>query len=306
MRSIRSRIRGSSISRHSIAAVGVGVGALLFVALLVSGAAPEKHLSIYSSAANYSLPIVQHQGRDYIGLLELLDPLGTVSAKSDQAKWHLHYNTVLGEFVVGKSHARVQGRDADLSGNFLMENGRGLVPVACLGSLLPRFLGGPATLHEESGRLFIASVATHFTATISRDDPSRLVFQFTGPVNPTVAAEPGKLRITFSREPVTAPASSTLTFGSKIIPSATYSENNGAAEITVSTTMPLMASFGADGRTVTLAPAKSQAAATASVGTGPGTSAAAPSGQNAAAGQSVTAGTPSAVPRRYFAIVDAS
>jgi len=307
MRSIRSRIRGWSISRHSIAAAGVGAAALLFVAVLVvSGAAPEKHLSIYSSAASYSLPIVQHQGRDYIGLLELLDPLGTVSAKSEQAKWHLHYNTVLGEFVVGKSHARVQGRDADLSGNFLMENGRGLVPVACLGSLLPRFLGGPATLHEESGRLFIGSVATHFTATISPDDPSRLVFQFTGPVNPSVATEPGKLRMTFNHEPVTAPASSTLTFGSKVIPSATYSENNGAAEITVSTTAPLMASFGADGRTITLAPAKSQTAATASVGTGPGTSAAATSGQNSAPGQSVAASPSTSVPRRYFAIVDAS
>jgi len=308
MRSIRSRIRGRLISRRSIAAVGGGAAALLFVAvLLVSGAAPEKHLSIYSSAANYSLPIVQHQGRDYIGLLELLDPLGTVSAKSDQAKWHLHYNTVLGEFVVGKSHARVQGRDADLSGNFLMENGRGLVPVACLGSLLPRFLGGPATLHEESGRLFIGSVATHFTATISRDDPSRLVFQFTGPVNPTVAAEPGKVRMTFNHEPVTAPASSTLTFGSKVIPSATYSENNGAAEITVSTTMPLMASFGVDGRTITLAPAKSQAAATANGGTGVSAGGvAAASGQNAAAGQSVAASPSTSVPRRYFAIVDAS
>jgi N-acetylmuramoyl-L-alanine amidase len=308
MRSIRSRIRARSIGRNSTPAAGsagIVVGTLLFFAvLLVSGAAPEKHLSIYSSAANYSLPIVQHQSRDYIGLLELLDPLGTVSAKSDQAKWHLHYNNVLGEFTAGKSHARIQGRDTDLSGNFLMENGRGLVPVACLGSLLPRFLGGPATLHEESGRLFIGSVATHFTATISPDDPSRLVFQFTGAINPSVASEPGKLRMTFNHEPVTAPASSTLTFGSKIIPSATYSENNGAAEITVSTTVPLMASFGADGRTITLAPTKPQASATASRAGASGAPAAT-SGQNAAAGQT-TIGTSSAVPRRYFAIVDAS
>ena len=309
MRSIRSRIRERSISRNSIPADGIPVGIVLFFAvLLVSGAAREKHLSIYSSAANYSLPIVQHQGRDYVGLLELLDPLGTVSAKSDQSKWRLHYNNVLGEFSVGKSRARVQGRDADLSGNFLMENGRGLVPVACLGSLLPRFLGGPATLHEESGRLFIGSVATHFTATVSPDDPSRLVFQFTGPVNPSVASEPGKLRMTFSREPVTAPASSTLTFGSKIIPSATYSENNGAAEITVSTTVPLMASFGADGRTITLAPAKSQTAGTTNgvARTGASGAPVANPGQNAAAGQSPATGTSSAVPRRYFAIIDAS
>ena len=58
----------------------------------------------------------------YIGLLELLDPLGTVSAKSDPLRWHIHYNNILGEFTVGHTHARVQGRDADLAGKFLMEN----------------------------------------------------------------------------------------------------------------------------------------------------------------------------------------
>ncbi len=266
MRSIRSwtkRRLTSGQSDSPIWRAELAAGALLFFAvLLLSGAAPEKHLSVYSTAANYSLPIVQRQGRDYIGLLELLDPLGKVSAKSEPPRWRLHYNNILGEFNVGKSHARIQGRDSDLSGKFLMENGRGLVPLAALGSLLPRFLGGPATLHQESGRLFIGSVATHFTASVSPDDPSRLVLRFTAPVNPSVAAEPGKLRMTFSREPVTAPASPTLTFGSKTIPEATYSENNGTAQINVTTTVPLLASFSPDGRTITLAPPKSQTAAT--------------------------------------------
>src|SRR5579863_1588804 len=194
---------------------------LLFAVLLLSAASPEKHLSVYSTAANYSLPVVQRQGRDYIGLLELLDPLGTVSAKSDPPRWRIHYNNILGDFAFGKTHARVQGRDADLSGKFLFENGRGLVPLASLGSLLPRFLGGPAALHQESGRLFIGNIATHFTASIAADDPSHLVFHFTAPVNPSVAAEPGKLRMTFNHEPVTGPASATLTFGSKTIPEAT-------------------------------------------------------------------------------------
>jgi N-acetylmuramoyl-L-alanine amidase len=183
-----------------------------------------------------------------------------------------------------------------------MENGRGLVPVACLGSLLPRFLGGPATLHEESGRLFIGGIATHFTATVSADDSSQLVFHFTAPVNPSVATEPGKLRMTFSREPVTAPASPTLTFGSKTIPSATYSESNGAAEITVITSVPLMASFSPDGRTVTLAPAKSQTTATANGA--PGATSGTPAMNTTA--QPPAANPSSAVPRRYFAIVDAS
>jgi len=312
MRSIRSGICSQSIHGQSVRgfrSAGIATGTLLFfAALLVSGAAPEKHLSVYSSAANYSLPIVQRQAHEYVGLLELLEPLGRVSAKTDSPRWRLHYNNVLGEFTVGKSHARIQGRDADIAGKFVMENGRGLVPVACLGSLLPRFLGGPATLHEESGRLFIGSIATHFTAAVSPDDPSRLVFHFTAPVNPSVATEPGKLRLTFNREPVISPASPTLTFGSKTIPSATYFESNGGAEITVTTTLPLMASFSPDGRTITLAPPNAQPAATGAAGPGPaatGSSAATPS-SNAAAAQSPTASPSASTPRRYFAIVDAS
>jgi N-acetylmuramoyl-L-alanine amidase len=271
----------------------------LLLPLALSGAVPEKHLSVYSTAANYSLPIVQRQGHDYVGLLELLEPLGAVSAKLEGQRWRLHYNNILGEFTVDKNRARVQGREADLSGKFLLENGRGLVPLASLNSLLPRFLGGPATLREGSGRLFIGSIATHFTASIAPDDSLHLVFHFTASVNPSVATEPGKLRMTFTHEPITAPASPTLTFASKVIPSATYSESNGAADITVNTNVPLMASFSNDGRTITLAPAKSQNPSTANSSSAP------PSSQSSPTAPAQPA-APSSLPRRYFAIIDAS
>jgi N-acetylmuramoyl-L-alanine amidase len=277
---------------------------ILFGMMLGSSAVPEKHLAVYSTAANYSLPVVQRQGQDYVGLLELLDPLGTVSAKSDPPRWRLHYNNVLGEFIIGKSRARVQGRDADLSGNFLMENGRGLVPLASLNSLLPRFLGGPATLHEESNRLFVGNIATHFTASVSSNDPSHLVFHFTAPVNPSIASEPGNLRLTFRREPLTAPASPMLTFNSKTIPSADYSENNGAAEINVTTNIPLLATFSTDNRTITLVPAKSVAAEPPATPAATASTAPAPAKPVVAQPAPATPTTPT--PRRYFAIVDAS
>jgi N-acetylmuramoyl-L-alanine amidase len=297
MRSINDAGRGLGKDRWHAREVAFALAIFMLFSVSLSGA-PEKHLSIYSSVANYSLQIVQRQGRDYIGLLELLEPLGTVSAKSEGSHWRLHYNNVLAEFTVGKTRARVQGRDAELSSKFLMENGRGLVPLASLNSLLPRFLGGPANLHEESARLFIGNVGTHFTASVALDDPSRLVFQFTAPVNPSIAMEPGKLHLTFSHEPITAPASPNLTFASKIIPAAAYSESNGAAEITVTTNVPLMAGFGNDGRTITLAPAKSQSAAAVAQKTAP----AAPQGTQGA--QSPP--NPPSSPRRYFAVVDAS
>jgi N-acetylmuramoyl-L-alanine amidase len=271
----------------------------LLSVVLSSAATPEKHLSVYSTAANYSLPVVQRQGRDYVGLLELLEPLGSVSAKLEGSRWRLRYNNILGEFFVDKNRARVQGRDADLVGKFLLENGRGLISLASLNSLLPRFLGGPATLHESSNRLFIGSVATHFTASVAPDNSSHLVFHFTAPVNPSIAAEPGHLRMTFSHEPITSPASPTLTFGSKSVPSATYTEGDGNAEITVNTTIPLMANFSPDGRTITLAPPQSQSAAVA-------TPASPTQAQIHPLAQPPAQPTPSSPLRRYFAVIDAS
>jgi N-acetylmuramoyl-L-alanine amidase len=286
----------------------ITICAILASAILVAGAPSDKHLAVYSVAANYSLPLVQREGRPYVGLLEVLEPLGKVSAKSDGKSWRLRYNNVEGDFQVGKTRARVQGRDADLGGKFLVENDRGLVPVSSLPSLLPRFLGGPVTLHEDSSRLFIGSVATHFTAALSGDNPPRLVFHFSAPVNPMIATEPGALRMTFSREPVVAPASPTLTFGNKTIPSAIYSESNGAAVVTVNAAIPVIASFSNDGRTVTISATSASAAAqNATKNATPAAAGTAPGG-----GQSMPAAStnpPAAAPtvaRRYFAVVDAS
>jgi N-acetylmuramoyl-L-alanine amidase len=284
---------------------------LVLVALstiLFSAAAPEKHLSVYSVVANYSLTLVQRDGRDYVGLLEVLEPLGKVSARSDGLRWRLRYNNVEGDFQEGKDRARIQGRNSDLGGKFFVENGRGLVPVSSLSSLLPRFLGGPVTLHEDSGRLFIGSVATHFTASLSADN--RLVFNFTAPVNPTIAAEPGALRMTFAREPLVAPASPTLTFGSKTIPSASYREANGTAMVTVNSTIPVIASFGNDGRAITISPATAGSAAQNAAPSPPGS---VPPGPAGPAMPVTTAQPPTVAPssgppvyRRYFAVLDAS
>jgi len=282
-------------------AVLLACGTVLLSVLVLSGAAPEKHLTVYSVAANYSLPLVQREGREYVALLEVLEPLGKVSAKSEGPRWRLRYNNVESDFQAGKARARIQGRDADLGAKFLLENNRGLVSVGSLGALLPRFLGGPVTVHEDSGRVFIGSVATHFTASLTPDNPPRLVFHFTGPVNPTVATEPGALRMTFSREPLVAPASPTLTFGNKIIPSAIYSESNGMAVVTVNASTPVMATFSGDGRTVTISPTSAPAVAQNVTPAAPGI----PAAQAPPATVAPNA-PPAPAARRYFAVVDAS
>ena len=278
-----------------------GFSVIVFCSLLLSGSPSDKYLSVYSVAANYSVPIVQREGRDYVGLLELLEPLGRVNAKAEGVRWRLRYNNVEGMFFLGKTHARVQDRDADLIGKFLMENKRGLVPVTALSSLLPRILGGPVTLHEQSDRLFVGAVGTHFTAALSGDNPPRLVLHFSAPVNPTIANEPGALRMTFSREPVVAPASPTLTFGNKSIPSAIFSETKGAAVLTVTSSVPVMATFGGDGRTITIAPTAASAQASTT-----GTPASSASPATDAASATSAPATPPATSRRYFAVIDAS
>lgn len=271
--------------------------------IFLAGAPAEKHLAIFSVAANYSVAIVQHDGRDYVGLLEVLEPLGTVSAKAGGGgRWRLRYNNVEGDFQAGKNRARVQGRDTDLGAKFFLYNDRGLVPVAALGSLLPRFLGGPVTLHEASARLFIGSIGTHFTASLAAQSPPRLVFNFSAPVNPTIATDASSLRMTFTREPLVAPASPTLTFGNKAISSANYSENNGAAVVTVNTTIPVMATFSNNGKTITISSVAQATATAPSNANQPATENAAVPVQPAAP----AAPPPTVAPRRYFAVVDAS
>src|SRR5277367_6016594 len=253
-RSVAPPSRQLSRGRLVRTAGAFAAAVVLATTLLVSGAPDEKRVTIYSTAANYSLPVLERNGDEYVGLLEVFEPLGNVSAKANGPHWKFRYYEVESEFTAGKTRARIHGADYNLPSNFLLENGRGLVPLSCLGTLLPRILGGPVTFNQSAGRLFIGNVAVHFTAQVSQTAPPRLVMNFTSPVNPTISTEPGKLRMLFTHEPLVAPGSRALTFDSKTIPSASFQESNGAAEVVVSGTVPLMANFSNDGRTITISP----------------------------------------------------
>lgn len=228
----------------------------------VTAAPDEKRISIYSPVADYSLNIAERDGKDYVGLLEILEPLGAVSAKSDGEKWKLRFNDTEGQFTNGGNKARIRGHDVDLGARFLIENKRGLVPVDSLVTLLPQFLGIPIVLHVNSRRLFISQNGTTYTAEMTKATPSKLVLNFSAPVNPTIGTEPGKLHMVFLRDPLVPSGQETVNYNDKQITSSTFQESNGAAELTVSGTVPLLASFSNDGRTITIAPAPaSQAAA---------------------------------------------
>ena len=58
----------------------------------------------------------------------------------------------------------------------------------------------------------------------------------------------------FKRDPVVSPGNQIISFANKVITLASYSENNGDAELDVAATEPLMATFNSDRRTITVSP----------------------------------------------------
>ncbi len=241
--------------------------AILLAGVSLLSAAPsadEKHISVYSPVAIYTLPVLGRAGPEYVGLLELLEPLGRVSTQTDGRHWNLRYNTVDAEFAAGKTRARIRGRNFDLAAPFLIENSHGLVPLSSLSALLPRFLGTSVNFHESARRLFVGDVRIQVGFQLDASNPPRLALNFSAPVNPTISTEPGKLRMVFKRDPVVSPASPSISFDNKVITQASYSEYNGDAELDVAATQPLLASFSNDRRTIVISVVP-QAPATPSV-----------------------------------------
>ncbi len=228
---------------------------LLLATVTLLAAAPstdEKHISVYSPVAIYTLPVLDRGGHEYVGLLELLEPLGRVRSETQGSHWRLRYNAVDAEFVAGKTRAKIRGRDFDFMAPFLIENSRGLVPLSSLSGFLPRFLGTPLNFRESSRRLFIGDVGIQISFQLDASNPPRLALNFSAPVNPTISTEPGKLRMVFKRDPVVSPGSQIISFANKVITLASYSENNGDAELDVAATEPLMATFSSDRRMITV------------------------------------------------------
>src|SRR5271157_2743791 len=224
--------------------------------LSAAPAADEKHISVYSPVAIYTLPVLDRAGHEYVGLLELLEPLGRVSSQSDGRRWRLRYNAVDAEFVAGKTRAKIRGRDFNFMAPFLIENSRGLVPLSSLSALLPRLLGSPVNFRESARRLLVGDVGIQISFQLDANNPSRLALNFSAPVNPTISTEPGKLRMVFKRDPVVSPGSQSISFDNKVITHASYSENNGDAELDVAANEPLLASFSSDRRTITVSTAQ--------------------------------------------------
>jgi N-acetylmuramoyl-L-alanine amidase len=250
--------------------------------------------------------------------VEVLEPLGDVSAKTEAGKWKLRFDQRDAEFINGQTRVKTKGKDLNLPAPFRMEGSRGLVPIASLGSMIPLLTGTrEVVFHEDSRRLFVGKVAVRFTVeftkpdSVQKEENPRLVLNFTSPVNPAIASEPGKVRLTFTREPIVTPAVSSYTFDNSVVSRSQYEEANGLALLTIYSSTPLLASFSNEGRTITLAlapkaqPATSASGAVAQPQTAPGT-ASTPLPPGTLAAGTIVALPQVPGPRHFFAIIDAS
>lgn len=221
----------------------------------VSAQSPDgTSLSVYAAHASYSIPVSSANGQRYVGLVDLLEPLGNVNAQVDGKKFKLHF-TAPGskqleiQFHDGKDKGKVKGDNLKLAANFVIQNGRGYIPLSSVSEVLSRTLSTQIRINAAARRLFIGAIGQPFTLELRPGTPSKLFVSFDSPVNPTIATEPGHIRFTFRREPV-LPSIDHTRYADSLITGANFSEHDGVAELDVTGNAALMANFADGGKTI--------------------------------------------------------
>ena len=211
-------------------------------------------IAVFSAQSVYTVPVLQVGAQPYVGLVDLLEPLGSIETKVNGKKLKLYFSSAgnrqqQGDFQEGKDTGKIAGDKLKLAANFVLQNGRGYVPLSSVPELLSRLGLKPVEYRPTSQRLLIGNVSERYTAELKKGAPSRLLLGFPAPVNPTIATEPGRVRLTFKRDPVVAPADH-VKYDDPLITGAAFSEHNGIAELEITGTAPLMANFSDGGRTI--------------------------------------------------------
>jgi N-acetylmuramoyl-L-alanine amidase len=231
----------------------------LYFALAVSGAAPEPHLTVYTSQTSYSLPVLDRAGKPYISLADMLLPLGASSSIAKGKEWKFALNNAEVRLTEGRERTTIGGRQVDLGGKVLVENGRVMLPMDAVLPLLGRLLNTTIDFHQPARRLFVGNTFTRFTADFKNGDQPSLVLSFSQPVtvNENHVEKRGILTHTdtttliFVKDPVVSDLK-TQQYGDGAIQSLSFSEENGAALLTVTGNKPLQVIRSDDGKTMTL------------------------------------------------------
>lgn len=293
-----------------------GIVAAVCLCFLIAHSAEDKQLTVIAPGTTFPASIQGRDGKDYVDLASVLEPLGG-SATVDGNNFKLHYGKVDAHLRAREANAKVGNARVQLAGKFLLDNGRGLVPLASLVDLLQRLTGEHAEYHEASRRLFLKGAGTRFSAELRKGSPSSLAFSFTAAVNPRISSEGGKLRLSFGHDPIVMTPQS-WKYDDPLLASAHYSENENGGEIVIEASEPLLASFGDSGKTIVVTAAPKLATAspsneTPNAGANPaGANNPAPSDNNPAtpgtsSSGSAVLGSPSGLPHtRYLVVIDPS
>ena len=229
--------------------------------LLTAATTDHDRLSVYAPQTRYSLPVSTFDGHAYVGLFELLEPLAAPELKADGRKWKLRISdpkasgkTAEAEFQEGDTAARVRGKKIVLSAPARSEDGRLLLPLHGVGSVLMPLLGMDLIFHEAAGRMFLGGAAELISSEVHKGEPSTLALHFPEPVNPNISSEGNSLKLSFTRDPVIS-FSENQDLNDKLFSSCTFNESNGSATLTISGTAPLLAKFSDEGRTILISAA---------------------------------------------------
>lgn len=273
---------------------------LLWAALLVSLAEPARQLTVYTPQGSYLVELRDRDGQSYVNIMDLASPLGPATMRVNGNDWKLRFNGTDATFTKGKDKARISGASIDLGGKAASDGNHLLVPFKSASAILGALLRKPTEFHPEARRIFIDNAATRFTAELKKTEKTTLVLSFSQPVHPVITQDDTGVKLLFKREPVLSESAS-QPFDDKTIHSLSFSEDNGAASLTIAGGPGLNAALSADGKSITIEPA---AASAASAQPQPTPSPAAPAIANEAAGMPAS-GQPHGPPE-FFVLIDAS
>ena len=146
----------------------------------------EVPLSIYSRQAYYTVPLTLENGQSYVDLVQLLEPLGVVDAKVDGKKLKLKFSAPGSrelelQFQDGKDKGKIKGDSIKLPAKFVVQNGRGYIPLSAVSEALARTLSQQIRLNASARRLFVGNVGEHFTLDLRNGTPSKLFISFRYP-----------------------------------------------------------------------------------------------------------------------------
>lgn len=230
----------------------LGTGLLLLsCTLLLSVADSQLQFTVYAPQKTYGVGVQNHEGQLYLGLLDLMAPLGSASIQSKGKEWRLTFNGSDAVFTEGSADVKIRGRSVNLGGKARADNNTLLVPLRASFPLVSTLLRVQVELHPDGRRLFIDNAATHFTAELKKSERPSLLLNFDRPVNPVVSQDDTKIRLTFRHDPVVSDLSN-QPWDDKSIRSLAFSEDNGVAFLTIAGAPGLNASVASDGRSIVI------------------------------------------------------